>query len=346
MICKWCGATVDVTKRKCPVCGREIPPLSDCGGFYDVVPEAVRAAARSEAPSQEIPRQKAVEQMPPKVGRCESQRERRNGGALLLPIACIALTVLLGAFLLLRLGAIQGQLDKVRSQTSQIGDEIQQMQAQDDVAAAQIEALQEQLATEPPTQPVQQTEPTSPLGDEELSFSVLCTDGKPDCTSDALGQRFTYRGETSENVTCLFKGEELWNAGLTYTPDVRTAELEFVFQYAVEERLVGAYQKAEFLWQYRQLGEKEWQTLKNGDDVQIEDRMSGGKSVLSVSQDWIDKKAGKEGYEVRCVLARDSTAGGSVRIAFCIRVPADLPEETTYNHNNGKNENQKTGVIA
>lgn len=34
MFCKWCGEKIDPAERECAACGREIPPLSDCGGFY------------------------------------------------------------------------------------------------------------------------------------------------------------------------------------------------------------------------------------------------------------------------------------------------------------------------
>ncbi len=33
MICRWCGAKLDSRQQRCPACGRETPPLSDCGGF-------------------------------------------------------------------------------------------------------------------------------------------------------------------------------------------------------------------------------------------------------------------------------------------------------------------------
>lgn len=42
MICKWCGSTKKASERICPACGRESPALSDCGGFYDIVPQATR----------------------------------------------------------------------------------------------------------------------------------------------------------------------------------------------------------------------------------------------------------------------------------------------------------------
>lgn len=40
MICKWCGNKLSPTNTKCKRCGKEVPALSDCGGFYDLVPNA------------------------------------------------------------------------------------------------------------------------------------------------------------------------------------------------------------------------------------------------------------------------------------------------------------------
>lgn len=36
MFCKWCGNTIHKTDSKCPTCGRNTPPMSDCGGLYDL----------------------------------------------------------------------------------------------------------------------------------------------------------------------------------------------------------------------------------------------------------------------------------------------------------------------
>ena len=36
MFCKWCGNSIQLTDKKCPACGRETPPMSDCGGLYDL----------------------------------------------------------------------------------------------------------------------------------------------------------------------------------------------------------------------------------------------------------------------------------------------------------------------
>lgn len=51
MICKWCGAKVDPVKKRCGRCGREVPALSDCGGFYDLVPDAPKEPVPVSVPA-------------------------------------------------------------------------------------------------------------------------------------------------------------------------------------------------------------------------------------------------------------------------------------------------------
>lgn len=36
MFCKWCGNPIQPTDKICPSCGRETPPMPDCGGFYNL----------------------------------------------------------------------------------------------------------------------------------------------------------------------------------------------------------------------------------------------------------------------------------------------------------------------
>lgn len=44
MICKYCGADMPETAKKCPRCGEANPAKSDCGGFYDLVHTKPKAA--------------------------------------------------------------------------------------------------------------------------------------------------------------------------------------------------------------------------------------------------------------------------------------------------------------
>ena len=47
MICKWCGAEINRAENRCNRCGRENSPLSDCGGFYDLVPQLAPASGQA-----------------------------------------------------------------------------------------------------------------------------------------------------------------------------------------------------------------------------------------------------------------------------------------------------------
>ncbi len=47
MFCKWCGGPLSPSDSKCTRCGKNVPPLSDCGGFYDLMP----GAQRNEVPA-------------------------------------------------------------------------------------------------------------------------------------------------------------------------------------------------------------------------------------------------------------------------------------------------------
>ncbi len=62
MFCKWCGKRVEPGEERCPSCGRELPPLSECGGFFNLGFVAgeqsgagKRGSAYGEGPSPEHP---------------------------------------------------------------------------------------------------------------------------------------------------------------------------------------------------------------------------------------------------------------------------------------------------
>lgn len=40
MFCKWCGEDLSGNLTVCAHCGKEQPPLSDCGGFFNLTPNA------------------------------------------------------------------------------------------------------------------------------------------------------------------------------------------------------------------------------------------------------------------------------------------------------------------
>ncbi len=96
MFCKWCGNTIKTTDKKCSSCGRETPPLSDCGGFYDLkrpweapVPPPEPAHTYMSAPSGPDPRVQQLEEQNRQI------REDANRRHLILLIICGVLALLL-----------------------------------------------------------------------------------------------------------------------------------------------------------------------------------------------------------------------------------------------------------
>lgn len=98
MLCKWCGAKLPDFATKCKRCGKDIPAISDCGGFYDLVPDAKKLAAKRE-PLQDAP--KLEFPAPAAGGARPGERKSGNKRSSILPIIAIALCVVLIAVLLL-----------------------------------------------------------------------------------------------------------------------------------------------------------------------------------------------------------------------------------------------------
>ena len=92
MICKWCGASVNAADKKCGRCGREIPALSDCGGFYNVAPKAPRPEA---APK---PAAAPVQPAAPVV----KEPEKKSSSAPLIVVAVlVVIALVIGQVLLM-----------------------------------------------------------------------------------------------------------------------------------------------------------------------------------------------------------------------------------------------------
>lgn len=134
MICKWCGATADVTKGICTSCGRELPPLSDCGGFYDIVPEAVRKTFAAETVSPEISTQESttipvspVVPVPPVRG---ERRPPRSSGRGLIVVLLALLLAVVSAFTALLVSSNRRN-DKLTEQIEALRDEIDDLEDDD-----------------------------------------------------------------------------------------------------------------------------------------------------------------------------------------------------------------------
>lgn len=97
MFCKWCGKPIRTTDSVCPGCGRETPPLADCGGLYDLRhgsgPVADPLVLRSEHAQCPV-----TEKLEGKYTRDRKAARRHHTvtTALLLVTVCLLLVMLVG----------------------------------------------------------------------------------------------------------------------------------------------------------------------------------------------------------------------------------------------------------
>lgn len=142
MICKWCGAAIDVSKRKCSVCGRDIPALSDCGGFYDIVPKAARQAAsqHAQAPLEKpFDKPKEDEKAASQPAASRQKQNHRTG----LPLVFLALILIFGLLAVVQLVSLNRRMTALESQGDSYSSRIEQLQRDNDSALAQIADLKE-----------------------------------------------------------------------------------------------------------------------------------------------------------------------------------------------------------
>ncbi len=193
MICKWCGEAVDPSKGFCGKCGRELPPMSECGGFYQVMPSARLAQQQTpKQPTNQSPNhgQNAMQQTTQLRGNGLNQQQ--NGGnmnpsrqqrpsapekksnalpALLFIFICVSLLALILSFLFFALTS--SRLSKLEEKLAAPPETTEETHFRptphtDPVAETEKQPVQtESPSTElPDTEPATET-PTTELSDTE-----------------------------------------------------------------------------------------------------------------------------------------------------------------------------------
>lgn len=312
MICKWCGATIDVTKGKCPDCGRNIPALSDCGGFYGVVPKATRPVSPHHKQETCSNSKDDVNPLSPPP---KSRQERKKHAVL--PIAALALLLAFGIFMIVQSASLGKTMNTLTHQVESALSSIGQMKRSNDSANEQIAETKEQLGTEPTVQ--EYPEPT--LSKTDVSFHVFHS-GTSNDISDNLqdqGDLEYHKIYSTAQIAASYdlNKEELWHAELSEVADeISCGEYNSVcFSYGVDDERLGEYQSAEFLWWYRSADTAEWIELKDdGGEVLIKDDPS--KSTVRLSDSWLQETSHDGILEVKCILIRHSKDGGTLKIDF------------------------------
>ena len=141
MFCKWCGTNIQLTDKKCPSCGRETPPMSDCGGLYNLkhsnnIPPAPPASPKPVS----VPQCPIVDKMEPKYAK--DRKAAKIHHTTTITCFCVVLAaVILCAALIFNL---YGRLNETMDMVAHISDKLVTNTAIDN-----MENLQMEVETEP-----------------------------------------------------------------------------------------------------------------------------------------------------------------------------------------------------
>ena len=107
---------------KCKRCGKEVPALSDCGGFYDLVPNAKKE--RDIQPLPPVPPVKPAN--PPKPNPVKSKNNSKKFllGLTALSVAGFAIAILLLAITLSKVNQCYNEIDRLRDDLQAMSEKI------------------------------------------------------------------------------------------------------------------------------------------------------------------------------------------------------------------------------
>lgn len=179
MICKWCGALLREGDMVCGRCGREIPPLSDCGGFFDLVPGArggVAPAAPVMAPNPVV-EQPPVPQ-PDRSGVQPRNTFRRPGISNMILMAVSVVLLVLTLVFSIRSCSLSAQLEE--SEAARIKAE--RLLKEESEAATEPSGTEVTEETEDGTGTA--AEETTGETTEEVTEETEPVDGKPAKSSE------------------------------------------------------------------------------------------------------------------------------------------------------------------
>ena len=299
MICKWCGASVAVTDAKCARCKRELPALSDCGGFYDLVPKAKREppVIQTQSPQTVQHEESALKQapMPQNTARRMAQDKTEKQLRILWTTICFGFVAMLILVTVLTIG---------------LGKKIQ---AQPDACGHSEEIEYIKNALSPKTE--ESTAPQS-LAEQDIKILVEIANGekKTIVTTVDLG-KCTAMTSTSSNLGAqeleALIGIENASVQVSIQYSVEGEETVLIADIKTEGELLGSVTEtgSTYQWEWQLSPAEEWSTIAE-DAVTVEGKkLSFNTEIL---KKWCEDNSATP--IVRLQFAQENTDGGSINV--------------------------------
>lgn len=146
MICKWCGEALPSSNNtKCPRCGKELPPLSDCGGFYNLMPSAERyketvPVQKTESRQTNSSAQKESQKQP-------SKRRKVDRGYIYITLLGFAAIIALIFVLFSKVNQYSDELKDIRAELNRVSEDLSDKENNTNATAG--ESSEEDFQTDP-----------------------------------------------------------------------------------------------------------------------------------------------------------------------------------------------------
>ncbi len=318
MFCKWCGGNLASSDTKCKRCGKEVPVLSDCGGFYDLVPNANKSGEVHTGPvappegSVNPPRKT---ELPREVS---STRSKKAGKKSLLGLSVI--TVVGFAIVVLLLVIILGKVNQYSNEVNGLRNDLQAINEK-------IDALQ--IATKPVETEPEITDPTVVVDPVLAEQDVVFTVAIPGEDSTQKIEADLNLGDYTDTAVITYGFDEMTgivnSAGyslkeadttisltIDYSSEFRTQSVSV--SYVIDDSIYGMSKAPESCkWQYRFDAESDWEDLPEDAFTQTDNARKTHLSIREATlQELIEDSDGQ--LELRCEIFRANTDNGSLTI--------------------------------
>lgn len=318
MFCKWCGSSIASSDTNCKRCGKEVPALSDCGGFYDLVPSAKKPSNIQPEPS--IPPVKP-EPAPrkPEPATAEPAQAKKDGrksllGLTVLNMVGLILAVVLLAFTNSKVNNYSTEVNGLRNDLCTISEKI------DSLAEATEPVVIEPEVTE------HATVPAPVLAEQNVSF-IAKIKGKGSAQELEADLDLGDYNDTAvvsygmdENMHVInaisYALKETGTAvKLTLAYDNEFDAKNLSVSYEIDDEAYGFSDASEtYKWQYRFDNDAQWEDIP---DTFIREN-GAGKAGLSIQdaalQELIADSDGE--LELRCEISRTNINHGSLMIVI------------------------------
>lgn len=320
MFCKWCGGNIASSDTKCKRCGKEVPALSSCGGFYDLVPNAKKPADVQPGPVVPPVKPASPPRKPEPTREVETTRTKKNSRKSFLSFTVLNVVGFMLVFLMLFV---------IISKVNQHSSEVNGLRNDLRTISEKIDSLAE--TTKPIVTEPEATEPTvvldPVLAEQNVSFTVKIN-GKESAQEVEADLDLGAYVDTAVICYGLDKRSDVVNSvsytlkeadtavvlTFEYNNEFRTKNLSV--SYVIDDIPYGLSDAPETCkWQYRLGGDADWEDIPTDAFIQT---YGTDKTGLSIGETIFQKLiADNEGeLELRCEISRTNTRNGSLTIVI------------------------------